>query len=88
MNDDDFNQLAGKIRALEISFVCLTRALEMSNTIDGPYFLANLERWAGNHQPADPGNENHLAQTQAFRAQIESIAWRLRQNHPVDDGTE
>jgi hypothetical protein len=79
MNNDDFNQLAGALRAMEEAFLCLARMLEMTNTIDGPWFTDNFQHWADKFRPADPESADQQAQLEAFQKTVRRLMDRLEQ---------
>jgi len=77
MSKDDFNHLAGNLRALEEMVLCLARRLEIDRSIDGPKFTDEVKSWAEKFQTADSENSDQLAQLKAFHVVMERMTLRL-----------
>lgn len=50
MNNEDFNELAGRIQGLGDYIISLTECLEMNHLIDGEHFTRHIQHFAENRR--------------------------------------
>jgi hypothetical protein len=76
MNNDDFNELAGRIQGLGDYLISLTAYLEMNQLIDGEYFTRNIQRFAENRC----FDGEHLDATKRTLSELARFVDEARQN--------
>lgn len=77
-NDDQFNELAGRIEGLALAFLQLAAEAEMQGAVDGP-FLCHLLRNRADVLPADRSFRDSTVRVLYHLADELDHARRLRQ---------